>query len=136
MDTQNAKRQGRRMPTVGAIARHHGRTTDQCWRCNDRAFLVRAHLVDRVFGGSDDVSNLALLCDWCHDRMRPFREDRVADAIAYTMPSDPGEHKKAEHIRKVVGEERWAAWLECITEEGLDYAEQVDILVNAIGAHT
>jgi hypothetical protein len=31
------------------------------------AWLDRAHLHERVFGGSDDPSNLVMLCHLCHD---------------------------------------------------------------------
>ncbi|TWI71861.1 HNH endonuclease [Bradyrhizobium huanghuaihaiense] len=42
---------------------------DQILRCWDRIPLQRCHIVGRSLGGSDDVSNLFLLCRECHDRM-------------------------------------------------------------------
>lgn len=42
---------------------------DEILRCWDRIPLQRCHIVGRSLGGSDDVSNLFLLCRECHDRM-------------------------------------------------------------------
>lgn len=37
-----------------------------CWRCAQPRLLQRCHIVPRALGGSDDVSNLILLCGQCH----------------------------------------------------------------------
>jgi hypothetical protein len=43
-----------------------------CWRCGDppevcgRANLDRAHLVPHALGGTDDPTNIVLLCEECH----------------------------------------------------------------------
>ncbi|WP_426413757.1 HNH endonuclease [Bradyrhizobium ganzhouense] len=42
---------------------------DEILRCWDRIPLQRCHIVARSLGGSDDVSNLFLMCRECHDRM-------------------------------------------------------------------
>ncbi|MEZ2143124.1 HNH endonuclease [Bradyrhizobium sp. DN5] len=42
---------------------------DEILRCWDRIPLQRCHIVGRALGGSDDASNLFLLCRECHDRM-------------------------------------------------------------------
>ncbi len=119
------------MPTVGAIARHHGRQAETCWRCGDRAFLVRAHLVDRVYGGSDAPDNLALLCDWCHDRMPPFTDHD--EATAYAVPPDPSHNKRGEWVRGMVGDDVWQRFLNANREDGIDEAEATDRVVDLIG---
>lgn len=49
-----------------------------CWACDltteDCGPLERAHLVPRSLGGSDDASNLVLLCRSCH-RKAPNTDD-------------------------------------------------------------
>ena len=42
---------------------------DEILRCRDRIPLQRCHIVGRSLGGSNDVSNLFLMCRECHDRM-------------------------------------------------------------------
>jgi len=42
---------------------------DEILRCWNRIPLQRCHIVGRSLRGSDDVSNLFLLCRECHDRM-------------------------------------------------------------------
>jgi len=40
---------------------------DSCWKCGyDRGTMERAHIKAVIDGGSDDVSNLHLLCKNCH----------------------------------------------------------------------
>ncbi len=57
---------GRRWQTVRAyvIERDGGR----CQDCGAEGARQVAHIVDRRAGGSDDPSNLRLLCDSCHSR--------------------------------------------------------------------
>lgn len=38
----------------------------RCWRCAHRRRLHRCHVVPRALGGSDEASNLVLLCAQCH----------------------------------------------------------------------
>lgn len=37
-----------------------------CWRCAHRRKLQRCHVVPRSLGGSEQASNLVLLCGQCH----------------------------------------------------------------------
>jgi hypothetical protein len=37
-----------------------------CWRCAHKRQLQRCHIVPRALGGSEDASNLVLLCKQCH----------------------------------------------------------------------
>ena len=37
-----------------------------CWRCAHKRQLQRCHIVPRSLGGSEDASNLVLLCKQCH----------------------------------------------------------------------
>jgi hypothetical protein len=75
-----ASRPPRRMPSLVRIARHHGveLRVPFCWRCHVESdddatswrtassFLERAHVIDRCYGGLDDVQNLRPLCCDCH----------------------------------------------------------------------
>lgn len=98
----SGSRPPRKMPTVKAIAKHHGRPSDRCWRCDTRGPVDRAHLVDRVCGGLDGPQNLSLLCGFCHRHMGMFRSERAADAMAYAMPSEPSMMRRVEHLSRIV----------------------------------
>jgi hypothetical protein len=37
-----------------------------CWRCGHARLLQRCHIIPRSLGGSEDASNLVLLCRQCH----------------------------------------------------------------------
>jgi len=37
-----------------------------CWRCAHKRKLQRCHIIPRALGGSEDPSNLVLLCAQCH----------------------------------------------------------------------
>ncbi len=37
-----------------------------CWRCAQKRNLHRCHIVPRALGGSEEPSNLVLLCAQCH----------------------------------------------------------------------
>lgn len=37
-----------------------------CWRCAHKRQLQRCHIVPRALGGSEEPSNLVLLCGQCH----------------------------------------------------------------------
>lgn len=39
---------------------------ERCWRCADKSQLERCHIVPHSLGGSEDPSNLVLLCFPCH----------------------------------------------------------------------
>lgn len=43
--------------------------------------LVRAHIIDRMFGGLDNAANLAPLCEWCHEIQPIFRPGDEAAAL-------------------------------------------------------
>jgi len=75
--------QRRVMPSMANIARFHDLgETPLCVRCGLEPSnctwktvggrLQRAHIIDRVCGGSDDVSNIAPLCEWCHSNQPIF----------------------------------------------------------------
>jgi hypothetical protein len=38
----------------------------RCWRCAHPRLLQRCHIIPRSLGGSEDASNLVLLCSQCH----------------------------------------------------------------------
>ena len=40
--------------------------TSLCWRCAHKRNLQRCHIVPRALGGSEEPSNLVLLCAQCH----------------------------------------------------------------------
>jgi len=40
--------------------------SDSCFACGNNRYLEVCHIVPRVFGGSDDASNLHILCKRCH----------------------------------------------------------------------
>lgn len=39
---------------------------ERCWRCGYKSSLERCHIIPRALGGSDEPSNLVLLCSRCH----------------------------------------------------------------------
>ena len=39
---------------------------ERCWRCGTTKSLQRCHIVARSLGGSDEPSNLVILCSECH----------------------------------------------------------------------
>lgn len=54
------------MPSLSAVAEFHGLDPHHCRRCGALARTERAHVIDRAFGGLDDVQNLTPLCVRCH----------------------------------------------------------------------
>ena len=40
--------------------------TSLCWRCAHKRNLQRCHIIPRALGGSEEPSNLVLLCAQCH----------------------------------------------------------------------
>ena len=47
--------------------KHENATIDELIACWNRIPLQRCHIVPKSLGGSDDVSNLFLMCRECHD---------------------------------------------------------------------
>tara|TARA_R110000868_G_C10360215_1_gene717257 strand:+ start:52 stop:477 length:426 start_codon:yes stop_codon:yes gene_type:complete len=43
-----------------------------CFACCFQGFLERCHITSHCEGGSEDVSNIHLLCKGCHQRTEPF----------------------------------------------------------------
>lgn len=39
---------------------------EECFACGDSRNLEVCHIIPRVFGGSDDIDNLHILCKRCH----------------------------------------------------------------------
>ena len=90
MTKQRANAKGRRMPSVATIVKYWraqdapiavdwNRAGEYCWRCarelnrgtsdkhsEDDDCRHKSHIVPRALGGSDDASNLIVLCRWCH----------------------------------------------------------------------
>ncbi len=66
--------QKRKMPSVNNIFDHWWRVlglewndTDLCWGCGiKQEYLQRCHIHDHWESNNDDVSNLVLLCKFCH----------------------------------------------------------------------
>ena len=51
----------------------------RCWRCaNVEKSIERCHIKARQFGGSDDPSNLILLCFECHQKAPDMKNDTEA----------------------------------------------------------
>ena len=38
-----------------------------CWRCSEKASLHKCHIIPDALGGKDELSNLVLLCNRCHE---------------------------------------------------------------------
>jgi 5-methylcytosine-specific restriction endonuclease McrA len=94
----------RKLATLKAVARHHGRPEDSCWRCGRTdAHLERAHLVDRMQDGLDGPQNLALLCPSCHAMMPPYCPDDADDARGYAIPEQPSLALLVENACRAAG---------------------------------
>lgn len=90
-----AARSARSMPTLLAVAKHHGVADREpfCFRCGDEpdvaawsdanSYLERAHIIDRVFDGLDVPQNLAPLCKPCHKEQPAFRAGDEVKALAW-----------------------------------------------------
>lgn len=74
---------GRRMQNN---KRKGDRRYDTCWGCGFEVGTQRCHIIDRCAGGSDEVSNLVLLCVDCH---------RTQELVCQT---DQGRKKFVEQI--------------------------------------
>lgn len=84
-----SNRDGRKMPTVAQIAAAWDRPAGCCWRCDARCRPERAHLVAVMHDGTDDPTNLALLCRLCH-AMQPQEFDDRAEAVAWLEDRSAG----------------------------------------------
>lgn len=92
-------RPGRRMPSMIRIARvQQLPAKPHCTRCGRESrqrtrwseptfFLERAHIIDRVFGGLDNASNLLPLCRNCHSLQPIFEPGMERAALAWLMPA-------------------------------------------------
>jgi len=49
---------------------------EHCWRCGHESNLEKCHIVPKSLGGSDDVSNLVLLCNRCHKEAPNVQDHR------------------------------------------------------------
>ena len=63
----------RRMPSKRQILEHwsdviEGVTSSNyaCFKCGSKDGLERSHIIPRCYGGDDNVSNIHLLCHFCH----------------------------------------------------------------------
>lgn len=65
--------QKRNMPTKKSILKHWENNYQMelydnvCWGCAFTSVLYRCHLLAKCKGGKDDLDNLVLLCDFCHN---------------------------------------------------------------------
>lgn len=88
--TKRPPRQMPRLPTIAAV--HELGDLARCVRCSylppvdewryAHSYLQRAHIIDRVFDGTDYPANLAPLCEGCHGRQPIFQPGD--EAVAYT----------------------------------------------------
>ena len=65
------------MPTKKQINIHHGRVANDsdCMACGVSTTLERCHITARHKGGSDDPSNIHLLCRSCHSESESWQGD-------------------------------------------------------------
>jgi hypothetical protein len=70
------------------VAEHGPKRIEAAWRQAGR-FLDRAHLVDHMFDGSDDASNLIPLCHFCHKDMPAFRVGQHDAALRWIQNFPP-----------------------------------------------
>ena len=88
----------RRMPSLKAMAKFLGVEGREpfCFRCgvcvdadswaDARRVLERAHVIDRVFDGLDNLANLRPLCSTCHRWQPIFKAGDEAEALAWFAP--------------------------------------------------
>lgn len=70
----------RRYVKMETVADYAGLPVGECYRCKANARCERAHIIDRQFGGLDDVQNLVPLCFQCHRDMPPFEAGEESKA--------------------------------------------------------
>jgi hypothetical protein len=116
-------------------------TAPQCFRCGANADswnnFDRAHLVDRIEGGSDHAANLALLCRKCHrgDRgtdtspMPSFRSGHYGYAVSWVQGEwSPDDLTPAQRRRWLLGDDVVAQIKELAAKAGPLTEEQRDII--------
>lgn len=57
-----------------------GKDGGRCWRCATTKHIQQCHIVGKSQGGSDEPSNLVLLCKDCHDDA-PMTKNATAESI-------------------------------------------------------
>lgn len=87
------RRPGRRMPSLASIARFNNLGEDPyCMKCwyepegkwrDANGWLERAHVIDRVFNGLDNESNLRPLCSRCHRSQPIFEVGQESEALKW-----------------------------------------------------
>lgn len=74
---------------MAAVAAFHDVDPTRCFRCGVIARTERAHIIDRAFGGLDDVQNLIPLCFRCHRDQPIFANGEERRAWVWlTSPTD------------------------------------------------
>lgn len=114
--TDWTNRRSRSMPKMEAIGRYWAIDTSVCYRCGIVARTERAHIIDRQYGGLDDVQNLLPLCIRCHREQPPFvNGEEWKAAIWFTSRSE------AEYVCRVVRT--------MMSSSGFDLASDIDAFV-------
>ena len=54
-----------------------------CWGCNFESTTSRCHLLAKCNGGNEDVSNLVLLCDFCHRIQENYYSNSLEDSKVF-----------------------------------------------------
>ena len=73
-----------------------GSATNQCFACGRPGYTERCHILACCYGGTEDVSNLHLLCMACHhesesvsgvryQRWLEYKQARIKDEIQWTL---------------------------------------------------
>lgn len=58
-----------------------------CPVCKLRKANSQHHIIPRRFGGSDDITNLIMLCDKCHDVVEMKTDDWIKEKKWYNSDS-------------------------------------------------
>jgi hypothetical protein len=53
---------------------------DICWGCSFESTTYRCHLLAKCNGGNEDVSNLVLLCNFCHNIQENYYSNSLEDS--------------------------------------------------------
>ena len=78
--------QKRNMPTKKAILKHWSIEYDMelyddiCWGCSFQSTTYRCHLLAKCKGGNEDVNNLILLCNFCHNIQEHYYSNSIEDS--------------------------------------------------------
>ena len=74
------------MPTKKAILKHWSIEYDMelyddiCWGCSFQSTTYRCHLLAKCKGGNEDVNNLILLCNFCHNIQEHYYSNSIEDS--------------------------------------------------------